>query len=190
MERRNKNEKGANTQGILKELDDLQGLLDKNTQADEPGTETPPVSASTVGPFDDIPLLIPESDHDSPVRVKASTPNAHSALRTREEAVTPSGAGAKTDSSLRENPFLTYQTREKLAYNQQQLEQDITNSSQSVAAQPLVNSPPPSPPGVINRKTGLADKDIDSLVDQIVAEWLPRIEKDLKKKLRTILSQH
>lgn len=189
MERRNRNNKDTRTEGILRELDDLQGLLDKDAQTPEPGEEVAPVTASAVGPFDDIPLLMPESDHDSPVGVKTSVSGGHHAPKTGQQELALGEIGTRKDSGVRENPFLTHQTREKLAHNRRQLEQDIIGYSRQMPVPPQVDSHAQGTPEVTTRKVDLAGEDIDILVEQIVAEWLPRIEKDLKRKLRTILSQ-
>jgi len=189
MERHNRNNKDAKTEDILKELDDLQGLLDKSSRTAEQTREVPPVAASAVGPFDDIPLLIPESDHDSSVRVQTPVVSGHIPAETGQQELALGEIGTRKDSATRENPFLTHQTRAKLAHNRRQLQQDITDCSRQMSPPPQIDTPLRGSPETTSQAVDPAGKHIDILVDQIVAEWLPRIEKDLKRKLRTILAQ-
>ena len=125
---------------------------------------------SLLGDGLDIPLLEPEPmDTPAPSSTKARpTTPARPPISTGRTAVAERPAPAPVHQALveRENPFLPRQTMERLAQHRAHTPESL---------RPPV--PPPASPATPS------DSDVRAAVDEILAVWLPRIERELRDHL-------
>lgn len=125
---------------------------------------------SLLGDGLDIPLLEPEPmDTPAPSSTKARpTTPARPPISTGRTAVTERPAAAPMHQALveRENPFLPRQTMERLAQHRAHTPESLR---------------PPAPPPAAAAKP--SDSDVRAAVDEILAVWLPRIERELRDHL-------
>lgn len=107
----------------------------------------------------DIPLLEPEGDaHTQIPLLDNSTPAAHPLQQALAE---------------RENPFLPRAAMERLARERQQMP----------TAQQPAPTPTPAPATPVSDAPSLDDRAMRALVDETLAAWLPRIERELRERL-------
>ena len=133
---------------------------------------------SLLGDGLDIPLLEPEpTDAPAPSAATSTTPSTKTArplapacppASTSRATVAERPAPAPVHQALveRENPFLPRQTMERLAQHRAHTPESL---------RPPV--PPPASPATPS------DSDVRAAVDEILAVWLPRIERELRDHL-------
>lgn len=146
---------------LLDELSSIQSLLgDAARDVDQPLLE------------DEIPVLPPDdADGDTHTQIPllgAEAPRSTSADPLRKAL------------SERENPFLpksasTPKPQPSLA-GSKAIEAQIAQRAASMPPRPT-QAAPIAPAG------GLGDSEIHALVDEVLAEWLPKIERDLRNRL-------
>lgn len=108
----------------------------------------------------DIPLLEPEGDSHTQIPLLDSSP------------ATPDTHPLQQALAERENPFLPRAAIERLARERQQM---------PAALQPT--PAPAPPPQAISDTPNLDDRAMRALVDETLAVWLPRIERELRERL-------
>ncbi|MFT5085005.1 MAG: hypothetical protein ACI9Y1_003062 [Lentisphaeria bacterium] len=106
---------------------------------------------------------------------KANATNADKALAPSEEVLTsePQASESPTvELSLGENPFLPHHIKERLAQEKLHYQKDLEEVTRINASkmQPKQN------------------KEHDGVIDELVAMYLPRIEQELRRRLRAKLS--
>ena len=171
---------GASTgkPGLLDELDDIRSLLGDALDGAPSGL-----------PDDlDIPLLEPEAPPPAPTRPRAAA--SEKAAKASPVPPTPNrpGNASLTSASLtsapledllsvRENPFLPRHTMERLAQHRAHTPEGL----RPAAPTSVTTSAPP------NRSTATparpSDTSIRAAVDEILAVWMPRIERELRDRL-------
>lgn len=158
----------ANRRGLLNELDDIRSLLGDGL----PGP----------GNLDDldIPLLQPEGDAHTQIPLLGSEPPVAAAAPPAQAPLTPPAAPALEKAiAERENPFLPRATMERLAQHHRQTPQAL----RPAAPAPLSSSPPPATPAPAASEPRLDDRAMRAIVDEILAAWMPRIERELRTRL-------
>jgi|SRR5690606_2841950 len=146
---------------LLDELSSIQSLLgDAAHDVDQPLLE------------DEIPVLPPDdADGDAHTQIPllgAGTPRStadplHKALCERENPFLPKSAGA-----AKPQPPLT---------GSKAIEALIAQRAASTPRAPAASPASPAAPAA------LSDSQIHALVDEVLAEWLPKIERDLRNRL-------
>lgn len=175
---------GANTgkPGLLDELDDIRSLL--GDALDGP--------ASGLHDDLDIPLLEPETPQPTPTHpraaaaeqaVKASPvptsnrPGSASLASASLASTSLTSAPLEDLLSVRENPFLPRHTMERLAQHRAHTPEGLRPAAPASAT----TSAP------LNRSTATparpSDASIRAAVDEILAVWMPRIERELRDRL-------
>ena len=153
---------------LLDELGSVRKLLDEDGKASSP-PERP-------GPHDDIPVLLPD---DQPAG--AGEGDAHTQASLFEEpGADKAGSEQESDearrrrllAASRHNPFLPSKSMQDLADERERLTQ-VTHTEAATA------SPPASP---ATDKTP-NEAEVRALVDELLAEWLPKIERELRDRL-------
>ena len=167
--------------GLLDELDDIRSLL---------GDALDDVSAGLPGDLD-IPLLEPDSPPDAP---PAATPRPRTAPSGQHVAKAPGAPSSSTVPasktaaanplqellSARENPFLPRHTMERLAQHRAHTPEGLRPSTPAAA-----EKPPTSAAAQVSQSTPRRPDDatIRAAVDEILAVWMPRIERELRDRL-------
>ena len=146
---------------LLDELSSIQSLLgDAAHDVDQPLLD------------DEIPVLPPDGDGDSHTQIPLLGTDApgSSAADPLRKAV-----------SERENPFLPKSA------SAPKPQPPLTGSkaiealiAQRAASTPRMPAPSPASPAA---PATLSDSQIHALVDEVLAEWLPKIERDLRNRL-------
>jgi len=145
----------ASRHGLLNELDDIRSLLGED---DADGL--------------DIPLLEPEGDGHTQIPLLDSHPTADPAATDAHPL--------HQALAERENPFLPRAAIERLAREREQMPAALRPT-------PTPTPPPapaPAPALQPQRDTpDLDDRAMRALVDETLAVWLPRIERELRERL-------
>lgn len=144
---------------LLDELNSIQSLLgDAARDVDQPLAD------------DEIPVLPPDADGDAHAQIPLLGADASSnadplrkALSERENPFLPKSAGASKPQS----PLTGSKAIEALI-------------AERAASTPRAPAPSPSSPAT---PSTLSDSQIHALVDEVLAEWLPKIERDLRNRL-------
>lgn len=148
----------------------------------------------------DADVLEPEAPHPNETPALSQTQELESllhnslqieALEAAAQQLTPAPLStATTPSSLEENPFLPAHLQEKLRQNKAVFLQEIQASTESVkASSELLKAGNQRNTKPSMRTTGehFAQK---NLIDALVAEFLPQIEAQLRKRLREQLDKN
>lgn len=180
---------GAQPDDLLDELSSLQSLLGD-------AARDVPFSGSTGVDDDDIPLLPPEKG-DS---LEGDTANQIPLLDPAPGEDQDRQAVLRQAAMARENPFLA-PSRPASTPPTEDLERRIARrapanpdaaagnlSSDAQAVHAPAPSPAPAPAGNAP-SSALADHEIRALVDELLAQWLPRIERELRDRLMEELRQ-
>ncbi|MGB1221927.1 MAG: hypothetical protein ACPG43_10325 [Alcanivoracaceae bacterium] len=81
----------------------------------------------------------------------------------------------KKELAARDNPFLPRKQIDELAKSRQQ------------ASEVIANTPAPSPSAGATPPKALPDEQVRQAVDAVLAEWMPRLEADLRARLTRLL---
>ncbi|MBR9910576.1 MAG: hypothetical protein GYB33_09525 [Gammaproteobacteria bacterium] len=199
---------------LLGELESLKHLLTGDSDATAPsadqsatsdsGSESPGVLPGQQNLFDRPPIDQPQTLSALALSTPADTSGA---LEEREAPAAEPPAPASS-----ENPFLPEHMRTRLNTERPLLEairQAVTNGAGEQAGSPLANlelanlrlaNPELANPELTNPKMAnsdlqpaaaqpLSEATISAYIDEIVQQWLPKIESDLRQRLRQSLQQ-
>lgn len=149
---------------LLDDLDNIKSLL---------GDSKPGQAASArPGPHDDIPMLLPEDDA-TPSNPPEGDVHTQTSLFDQQKAPAPASAERDRQHRLahRENPFL----------------------SRANTPEPAIDPPPVSqaqnPPAGKDQQHARheprqpSDAEVRTMVDEVLAAWLPRLERELRERL-------
>lgn len=169
MSKDDKKGTGGSRRDLLDELSSIQSLL---------GDAAEDVPQSGLHDDDDIPML----SSDAPL-LEPLEGDAHTQIPLLGGEPTPKNSAAAPKPPVeRENPFLPKSTA-KLS---EQSRAETSKAIEALIAQraPQARTAPPSKPTsspAAPRK--LDDGQVRSLVDEILAAWMPRIERELRNRL-------
>jgi len=155
---------------LLDELSSVQDMLGNQDDAPEKAGEDPP-------------LLQPEtSGHEREARSGGDSEEQMPLLQpdTGDSGTDPANERLRQALSERPNPFLSDAARNTDPKNR-------TPSEASTGAQPDSRAEPSAPatatPTAGAHASGLNEQQMRALVDEILAAWLPKIERELRDKL-------
>ncbi len=162
-----KNKKPGGSRGeLLDELSSIQSLL---------GDAARDVEQHNLTGDDDIPVLPPEDDGD-----------AHTQIPLLGADATDDPAQVRKAATARENPFLPKSTVNRAQQSRNDTSKAIEAMIQQRTAAPArpAATPPPLPrPSAGTSSPTLSDQQVRALVDEILAAWMPRIERELRDRL-------
>ncbi|MCH8544963.1 MAG: hypothetical protein LAT61_15480 [Alcanivorax sp.] len=168
----------AGKPGLLDELDDIRSLLG---DALDDGAQGLPDDL-------DIPLLEPESPPAAATRPRATAAAPTVSRPTSKTPPVPpssSTSGSKPVASgpledllsARENPFLPRHTMERLAQHRAHTPEGLRPPAPATAADKATLT------GSAATPARPSDASIRAAVDEILAVWMPRIERELRDRL-------
>ncbi|WP_111657444.1 hypothetical protein [Isoalcanivorax indicus] len=151
---------------LLNELDDIRALLGDGLDIPLLEPETPPEPVRTAAPPRQPPATAPARTQPPLRQAPAQTVRPASADPVHQVL------------AERENPFLPRQTMERLAQHRAHTPDSLRPPPQSAATtRPAVPAQP-------------SDSEVRAAVDEILAVWLPRIERELRDRLtRSLLGK-
>ena len=161
---------------LLDELGSVKKLLDEDDKTDSP--------AARPGPHDDIPVLLPDeastSEGEGDAHTQASLFDQPAASKGNNEAETEEARRRRLLAASRDNPFLPSKSMQDLANERDRLTR-ITHGSSDATTRTTTAGKSAPPAGEKNRS--LDDAAVRALVDEMLAEWLPKIERELRDRL-------
>lgn len=160
-------------------------LLAQHAVTDKAGPKPLPGQQSL---FDDN--IIPQQIAPQQVAPQQAVPQSSAAapkLEPKLEKAPPLKAAAT--KPLVENPFLPAHIKAKLERERSLYEQEINAAVQTNSAR-YFPKPVPGPVGSVTPKTEKAPRsEHEALIDEIVKEYLPKIEAKLRERLRECLAE-
>ena len=151
-------------------------LLDElNSVSDMLGDAADDVPAAPLSE-DDVPLLANDDEADSgDSQNQIPLLGADGNAAAKPDSAPPS-TRLETLARERENPFLPRSKLDELAQSQSQTDKSLRELNPDRPRPP--SAPAPSAP---------ATPDVESIIDDLVAEWLPRLERELRDRLARAL---
>ena len=125
---------------------------------------------------DDIPLLPPDDEPEGDAHNQIPLLGGDAA-RSAEPAA---GKNLHRELSERENPFLPKATLDQIKQSQAQTSKSI---EKMIAQRSTTATSQPASPGAGTARPSLSDAEIRALVDEILASWMPGIERELRNRL-------
>ena len=148
---------------ILNELTSVSSLLG------EAGKDVDPE-----GMDDGVPVLEPEGGDSGDAHTQIPL------LGGDDDASRGAARDLKKELAARENPFLPHKQIDALKKSRQQAGDALTGK----APAPAANSSAPAKPAADSKIT---DDQVKQTVDALLAEWMPRLEKELRERLTRLL---
>lgn len=189
---------------LLPESDKPHSTSDKPSSAltktnEPPHTPSKPTQTETTHDKDEImdPLPGQQSLFDENAKKIADAAKKKSATEPKKAQKSPSTA-SKASTTEQENPFLPHHIKQKLEkekflYQQEISKQNNLQSTQSLAAKsmhPITATSPTKPLTSNFTKNAMVLMEVDeALVDELVEIYLPKIEQDLRQRLRERLKR-
>lgn len=184
---------------LLPESDKAHSTSDKASSAltktyEPPHSPAKPTQTETTHDKDEImdPLPGQQSLFDENAKKIADAAKKNSASEQKKSQKSPSTA-REANTTERENPFLPHHIKQKLEKEKFLYQQEINkqNNLQSVSALAAKSMPPimPASPSrslssnITKNAMELMEVD-EALVDELVEIYLPKIEQDLRQRLR------
>ena len=176
-------------ESLLDDLDSIKSLLgDSDSRSKETTPRESPEKQQRPGPHDDIPMLLPDEDDG-----KAAEGDSHTqaSLFDQTPGKTPARPATDPTSNLdrqsrltRDNPFLPRKSMDDLAAERERISQ-VTHGQ--TPAQPA--SPTTPKAGNPDQASQPSPEQIRAMVDEVLAEWLPKLERELRDRLTLWFSE-